>query len=82
MNRNEIALSPICGWDVAPIAAYGAVMLQLRYLAHATQPPDEALQTPHFVMTSTQAQELIEALQRVLGRLRSGPAEGSGLPKH
>ena len=82
MKKDETPLSPIAGWDIAPIAAYGAVMLRLDYLTHATQRPDEAQQTPHFVMNAAQALELSEALKKAVAALQAGPPPGTGLPKH
>lgn len=81
MNE-EIPLAPISGWQLAPISAYAAVMLRLDYLTHATQQANQAHQTPQMVMTKAQALELIEALQRVVGKLDSGPPEGTGLERH
>ena len=81
MEQN-IALAPVAGWDIGPIPALGAVTLRLGYLTHATQQPEQAQQTPRLVMTAAQCLELIEALKRAAEVLRSGPAEGSGLPQH
>ena len=82
MNSDEIPLAPLTGWDIAPISAYGAVMLRLDYLTNATQQPTDAQQTPQFVMTKSQALELSAALKRVAVLLESGPPEGTVLPRH
>lgn len=82
MENEQIPLAPIAGWDVAHIAALGAVMLRIHYLTHSTQQPTEAQQTPHLVMNAAQAQELSEALKRSLEALQAGPPQGTGVQKH
>lgn len=82
MNNEEIPLAPVARWGIAPIATYGAVMLQLQYLTHATQQPEEAHRTPNLLLPADQCRELIQALERTLQRLESGPPQGTGLPKH
>lgn len=82
MKDDEIPLAPVAGWDIAPISAYGAVMLRLQYLTHATQQPAEAHHTPHLVLHAAQALELIAALQRVVSALETAPPQGTGLPRH
>jgi biofilm regulator BssS len=81
MKNEEIPLSPIAGWNVAPISAYEAVMLRLDYLTHATQRPEEAQQTPQLVMTAAQALELSETLRKHAALAIQG-TPGAGLPKH
>jgi hypothetical protein len=80
--RDDIPLAPIAGWSCSLIPSMGAVMLRLSYLTHPLQKVEEANESPHFVLTPKQAQELSELLQRSLQALARGPAEGSGLPKH
>lgn len=82
MSEAEIPLSPIAGWTIAPVSAYRAVMLSLDFLAHATQQPDEALHSPHFVLTVQQARELAAALTKHAALSESGGPQGAGLPKH
>lgn len=81
MKTEEIPLSPVAGWDIAPISAYAAVMLRLDYLTHATQRPDEAHQTPQLVMNAAQALELSEALKKHAALAMQG-IPGAGLPRH
>lgn len=81
MKNEEIPLSPIAGWNVAPISAYEAVMLRLDYLTHATQHPDEAQQTPQLVMTAAQALELSEALKKHAALAMQG-TPGYGIARH
>ena len=82
MDEDQIPLAPLAGWNLMPISALDAVMLRLHYLTHATQRPDEAQQTPHFVMNAAQALELSEALKKAVAALQAGPPPGTGLPKH
>ena len=80
MNE-EISLAPLAGWQVAPITAYGAVMLRLDFLTHATQRPEEAQTTPNLVLTVAQALELSEALKKHAALAMQGKP-GEGMPQH
>lgn len=83
MNSNdELQLAPIAGWEIKSIAAFGALILRLDYLTHATQKPDEPHQTPNFVMNTAQARELAQRILAGCEKLESGPPPGTGLPKH
>lgn len=82
MSNAEIPLAPVVGWDAAPIQAYGAVMLRLRYLTHPSQAMDQAHETPQFVLMAAQARELAQILLRKAEQIEAGPPEGTGLPKH
>jgi len=80
--KEDTALSPVSGWTVAPISAYGAVMLRLDYLTHATQTAEESQQSPNYVLHSPQARELALKILAMCDRLESGELQGAGLPKH
>lgn len=84
MNPQDetIALAPVAGWDLAAIAAYGAVMLRLHYLTHATQTPQQAQPSPVFLIHAAQARELAQRILAQCDQLEAGPPPGSGLPKH
>lgn len=81
MNKEEIGLAPITGWDVGPIAQMQAVILRLDYLTHATQRQDEAQTTPKMVMTAALALELSEALKKH-AQLAMQATPGAGQPRH
>lgn len=82
MNPNEeIPLSPVAGWQIAPISAHQAVMLRLDYLTHAMQPKEQAHQTPYLALNAAQALELSEALRKHAVLAMQG-TPGAGLPKH
>ncbi|WP_298929161.1 hypothetical protein [uncultured Ramlibacter sp.] len=82
MEKEELPLAPVTGWELAPISAYGVVMCRLSYLTHQTQRVEDAHQSPRYALTLQQARELIEALQKQVRYLESGPQEGTGMPKH
>ena len=82
MKEEEIALSPVAGWEIGAIPAYGALMLRLDYLTHATQQPDEAQKSPTFLIHTAQARELAQRILAACEKLESGPPPGTGLPKH
>lgn len=81
MSQDDIPLLPVAGWEVAPISAYQAVMLRLAFLSHPMQRPDEAQQTPHFVLNAQQALELSEVLKKHAALATQG-TPGEGLSKH
>ena len=80
-DKDSIPLSPVSGWQLAPLQAYQAVMLRLDYLTHATQQAGEAHQTPHLALTAAQALELSEALRKHAALAQQG-TPGAALPKH
>lgn len=82
MKEEEIALTPVAGWEIGTVPAYGALMLRLDYLTHATQSPDQAHKSPTFVIQTAQARELAQRILVACEKLESGPPPGTGLPKH
>lgn len=82
MKQAEIPLSPVAGWELGTIAAYGAVMLRIDYLTHATQTAEEAQKSPTFVIHTAQARELAQRILVACEKLESGPPPGTGAAKH
>lgn len=82
MENDNIPLNPVTGFSSAPIAAFGAVMLQIQYVDNPAQPVGQAHQSPNYVLTAAQARELVQQIVRTLGVLESVTAPQGGKPQH
>jgi hypothetical protein len=83
MSKNdEIPLCPIAGWSVGPVKAYEAVAFKLDFLTNPLQKLSEANTTPHFLVTTAQALELAEALQKAVQKVQSAEFQAAPGPKH
>lgn len=83
MNEsNDLALCPVVGGAVAPIAAVGGVVIRLDFLTHAMQAPSEAHRGRNYLLTSTEARKLAAQIVAACEELESGaPPTGTG-PRH
>ena len=80
--ENEIPLAPSAGWTIGPIKAYEAVTFKFNFLSHSMQSPDEAQDTPQFVMTAAQAAEFAEAIGRTIQQLKNAEFQAAPGPRH
>lgn len=82
MKNDELTLFPVTGWEVAPIPAYGAIFIRPAFLTHPLQKMEESDPGRRYLLTVEQAQDLRDAIDRTLQRLKNGEPQGTGLPKH
>lgn len=79
---DNIPLAPIAGWNIGPIKAYEAVTFKLNFLSHSMQAPQEAQESPQFVMTAEQAAEFAAAIGKALEQLKNTEFQAAPGPRH
>lgn len=80
--KEEMHLAPVTGWETRLIPAYGAVAVTLRYLVNPMESPEQAHQSPHFVMHAPQLRELAEGLLQAAQRLEKADSSVAQPPRH
>lgn len=79
---DNIPLAPITGWNIGPIKAYEAVTFKFHFLSHSMQSPDDAQQSPQFVMTAEQAAEFAAVIGQALEQLKNAEPQAAPGPRH
>lgn len=82
MDKDDVPLFPVAGWEIGPLPSLGVVMIQPHFLTHPMQRPEEANSGRRYVLTPQQALELAGAIQRALQKLESNGPPGAPGPKH
>lgn len=80
--ENELVLFPVTGWEIAAIPAHGLLFIRPAFLTHPLQKPDEADPGRRYLLTTDQARQMRDAIDRILHQLESGGPQGSRVPKH
>lgn len=81
MNE-ELSLCPVTTCTVAPIAAYGAVIIRLDFLSHPMQPVAQAHPGRNYLLAPEEAKKLAQKIFEVCAELESGPPPGIAGPTH
>jgi hypothetical protein len=79
---DEIITYPVAGWEIKTIPSHGAVLLQLSFLSHPFQKPEEADPGRNYALMMAQAAELRDALDRAVQNLRSASPPKPEGPQH
>lgn len=82
MKQDDLALCPVTTYVVAPIQAYGAVLMRLDFLSHPMQDPKEAHQGRNYLLTVAEARKLAQRTLAVCAELESGETPTGPGPKH
>lgn len=55
MEENDLPTCPVSGWTTGAVSSMRAVIVTLEYLTHPTQRPEEAHQSPRYILNAQQA---------------------------
>jgi biofilm regulator BssS len=77
-----ISLNPVSGWAINHIKAHEAMFIKFDFLTSPMQPLNEANQSPNFLLTVAQAEELAMALTASAQKVRSAEFQATPGPKH
>ena len=81
-EQENLALCPVTQYSVAPIAAYGAVVMRLDFLSHPMQDSAQPHPGRNYLLTPAEAKTLAQKILAVCAELESGePPTGLG-PRH
>lgn len=81
-DDGSIPVFPVAGWSISFAPEEEAILLQLSFLSHLLQKPEEADPGRTYVLKEIQVEHLRDALDRALQKLRSaGPPTPQG-PQH
>ena len=80
--ENQIPLCPVAGWSISDVKAYEALFIKFDFLTNLMQPMSEANQSPNFLLTAPQAEELAAALLRGVQTLKSAAPQSAPGPRH
>jgi len=79
---DDIATFPVTGWEIKSVPALDALLLRFPFLSHATQKIEEADPGRNYILTTTQAAELRDAIDRAIQKMKSGGTPPNPVPKH
>lgn len=82
MSKDEIPVSPICGWTAGAVPRMELFMLRFQYLVHSMQPLAKPNESPTYALTAMQLRELIEKMQQGLQTLESTEPQAPPFPRH
>ncbi|MFS8372393.1 hypothetical protein JH314_08185 [Xanthomonas campestris] len=83
MNKEEeIPVSPISGWDISAVKAYGAGLVTFKYLVSPMESVAQAHTSPTYALMPPQLRELARALTVLAEELESSPTTSEGSPQH
>jgi hypothetical protein len=77
---NDIAISPVAGWDLRQVRAYGIALLTLKYLVSPIESPDQAHSSQNFGLIPAQLRELAQTMLKAADSLESAPPTGAAGP--
>ncbi|MDM9595335.1 hypothetical protein QU617_18775 [Pseudomonas guariconensis] len=78
----ELSVSPVAGWEVQTVPAYDSLLIKLSFISTPFQRIDEAQSTPLLGLTTDQAKELIDLLQRGVAKVEAERPKSPPGPRH
>lgn len=81
-EQEDIPVSPISGWDISAVQAYGAGLVTFKYLVSSMESVAQAHTSPTYALMPPQLRDLAKALTVLADQLESSPPTSAGSPQH
>lgn len=78
----RVVTAPVAGWSISQVKAYEALFLRFDFLTNFLQPLKEANQSPNFLLTAAQAEELATVLMQSVQKLKTAEFQAAPGPRH